>query len=207
MVGKPHLTMPETSQTPVAPDVFAILEMEPRPWLDPDDLKTRYRTLSEAQHPDRAGSQAAAGSADLTRAFQVLSSPAQRLRALLQREPDAPNWRTGQVPAEMVDLFMAISADLKIADDLIARLDQATTQLSRALLTPQILGSRQKLEAHLAKVRALQEEADTDLRALDDLWHTDRSQALKALPALYQKLSYLAKWRDQLRQRMATLIF
>lgn len=195
-------------------DPFQLLGIPRRPWLDPEEIRARFRELSETHHPDRAetapvedaGQRKDAGSAALSAATQQLSAVPRRLRLILESEPEAPGWRTGTVPEGLIELFMNIGQVTKTADALIAKLRKTGTQLGRAVLLKEIMQSRGQLEKLLQSVEEQLETLEIELREVDALWQEKRSQALQRLPSLYQRSSYLTKWREQLRERLARLI-
>jgi hypothetical protein len=196
-------------------DPFRLLGFPRRPWLDPEDVRARFRELSETHHPDRAmaapaedaGERKDADSAALSAAAQQLSSTPRRLRLILETEPEAPSRRTGTVPEGVIELFMSIGQTTKTADALIAKLQKTDTQLGRAVLLKEIMRTRADLEKLLENVEEQLEILETDLRRVDALWQEHPEDALTRLPSLYQRSSYLTKWREQLRERLARLIF
>lgn len=175
-------------------DAFAELGLPRAPLVDEDALARRFDALSHERHPDAGGD--AAAFARLAEARAILLSPARRLRHLLsllfpEEKLDGP------LSAALLDLFAALGPDIAASKDVLARKASAATALSRALLAPQEMALREKLEAR-AEILATRHTALQDEAAR---W--DGQPA--ALAALAREAAFLEKWQAQLRDALARL--
>ena len=175
-------------------DYFALLGEARRPWLDPENLKVKYFSLARERPAD----------AELNEAFRVLTDPKWRLHHLLIL--DGADLAAGRdVPPAVADLFWNTGKLLREIDRWLLRQAEATSALSRALLS----GERGKLEGRLRKVeRELAEAYRTELAQLRD-WNpasplapNDRAKLI----AHHDAISYLTRLRDQVREKQLRLI-
>jgi curved DNA-binding protein CbpA len=186
-------------------DLFALLGETPRPWLDPDALKTKYHRLTTEQHPDVAG--ATADFAEINRAYQTLSDPVLRLRHLLDLE-SAPLSRTQPVPDDIAAFFAPVAEARQAFDVFLKKYAAATSPLAKALLTTEQYAVQETLEETIAVLQEKQETLMAALRDADAHWEADHAAVLATLPIIWQSLGYLAKWLATLREalfRMAAL--
>ena len=204
---------------PGATGYFALFGEERRPWLDPDELKNKYQELTLLHHPDRQGSKereadspfdsAKGGTfpysfAQLTEAFRVLSDPKLRIEHLLKIE----GHQTGSdqsVPEEFVDWFSEIVGFLRSTNDLLQRAATARNALSKSLLRAEFLSCQKQGEDILARLTRSHREALEELSMLNDLWIKDRAAAIPRLTDLHQRLAYLTRWLEQMRERQFQL--
>ncbi len=170
-------------------DYFALLDEARRPWLDPEKLKEKYFGLARERPAD----------AELNEAFRVLSDPKLRLHHLLIL--DGADLATGRdVPPAVAELFWNTGILLREIDHWLLKETEATSALSRALLS----GERAKLEDRLRKVeRELAEAYETELAQLRD-WNpasplspNDRAKLI----AHHDSISYLTRLRDQVKEK------
>lgn len=90
-------------------DAFALLQLPRRPWLDAGEVRAAFQRLAATTHPDRFGSTTAF--VELTRAYETLRDPAQRLRHFLALEQ--PGLGAGEMPADLVEWFPGVAHALK----------------------------------------------------------------------------------------------
>src|SRR4051794_20311166 len=97
-------------------DYFALLDEPRRPWIEPDQIRSKFLTLSAQVHPDRvhgadeATRQAAqARYAELNAAYNCLREPRDRLRHLLELELGAKPKDVQGVPPDLMALLMEVS--------------------------------------------------------------------------------------------------
>jgi curved DNA-binding protein CbpA len=186
-------------------DYFALLQQPRKPWLDPGALKHAYQELTLAAHPDRTRrNDPDLDFTAITDGFRVLSDPKLRLQHLLKLEGE----ETGSdqsVPDEFIGLFSEIGDCLNTTDRLLERSAKAENALSKSLLRTEILSRQQRGEEVLQKLTLLHEEVLRDLRALNDVWANDPAEAIAPLRDIHQRLAYLTRWIDQLRERQFRL--
>ena len=186
-------------------DYFAVLHQPRRPWLDPDELKQKYQELTLANHPDRTRSTGPGPDfAAITEGYRVLSDDRLRIQHLLKIE--GQTIESGQtVPGEFIDLFTEIGDFVRTTDDLLERSAKTQNALGKSLLRAEILGGQKRGEEILSKLTRLHDEALHELRSLNDLWTNDQGRALAKLSELHQRLAYLTRWIEQVRERQFRL--
>ena len=177
-------------------DHFAAFDLPRSPWRDADELKERFHRLSAQRHPDAPGGSGVAFS-QLNAAWQILREPASRLRHYLELEhPDALA-AAGQTPAELADLFMDIAAFRQDAQRFATRHAATTSPLTRALLEPERIALRARLESLAAEIATRIEAITVRLR--------NEMPAPEALARLLASLVFLGKWSPQLAEARLTL--
>jgi DnaJ-class molecular chaperone len=186
-------------------DYFALLQQPRKPWLDPDELKQKYQELTLAAHPDRARSDdTGLDFATITEGYRVLRDDRLRIQHLLKLEGHAAG--SGQaVPGELIDLFPEIGDFIGATDNLLERSANAQNALSKSLLRSEILQKQKLGETILQKLTQWHEEALRDLRSLNDIWANDSAKAVAQLNDLQQRLAYLTRWIEQVRERQFRL--
>ena len=119
-------------------DYFALLGEARRPWLEPENLKSKFLTLSSEVHPDRVhGARETDKKAaqehytSLNAAYNALREPRTRLAHLLELERGAKPEAVQIVPNGLMDLFGKIGAVLRRADGLMAEKNAATSPMVR----------------------------------------------------------------------------
>ena len=188
-------------------DFFALFGEQRRPWLDPEGVKETFHRLSRTEHPDQQEVGGEGDFAKLNQAQAVLRDPKLRLRHLLELEhPEVKLSGPSGVPAGLADLFVAVHGLLREADAVLAKKAAATSALAKALLAREEFATREKVEATLGRVDALQANATAELQAFDAQWLDARpSGAAATLHEFYQRFAYLSRWLEQLRERLFQL--
>lgn len=184
-------------------DYFLLLGQPRRPWLDPEELKEKFHSLTAVHHPDLAKADAIDFTL-LNAAYNVLRDPRSRLSHLLELEGHRPATHS-QVPADLSDQFMAIGALLYRAKQLENQITAASSPLAAALLAPAKFELLEELENALG-LQTQQQVASLELlQQIDAEWETQRP--LGALAVLAERLAYIKRWEDQLRETISRLAF
>ena len=202
-------------------DAFAVLSEPRRPWVDLDRLKARFREMSSPLHPDRFQSaspeeqaSASARYAELNSAFNQLRDSRERLPLLLQLESGAPPRDIQRIPPGTMDLFVEIGQACRDCDAFLPRLTAATSPMLKLQVMREGLEWADRLQALQGKVRAKQDELETELRQMNAVWEqapeigsAGRAAALplERLEQIYRSLSYVARWTEQLQERIVQL--
>ena len=186
-------------------DYFALLQQPRQPWLEPEQLKQKYQQLTLAAHPDRARSdESALDFATITEGYRVLRDPKLRLQHLLKLEGHEVSG--GQsVPDEFIEIFSQIGTLVRTSDNLLERSANAQNALSKSLLRAEILDGQRQTQEALTKLERLQEDILEETRSLNKTWTNESATALPKLSDLQQRLAYLARWIDQVRERQFRL--
>lgn len=177
-------------------DAFEVLQLPRHSWLDEERVREQFQKLAAEAHPD-GGHGSESRFVALNEAWQILRSPTARLRHYLEltspgvlasREPAAPT---------NADLFMEIAEAQQRATAVAAKLADAKSPLSRAVLEPERLTSRQQLEA--LHVKVAEETALLHGRI------KDANATAAELGNVLKQLVFLEKWSAQLRERLVGL--
>jgi len=177
-------------------DHFAVLGIPRAAWLDPEELKERFHRLSAQRHPDAAGGTAQAFT-DLNDAWQTLRDPAKCLRHYLELEHPESLAGTAQTPPELAGLFMDIAASRQSAQKLGTKLAEATSPLTRALLEPERIAQRARLDSLNANVVARTAQITAAVRA--------GTLTPEQLATSLASLVFLGKWTAQLGEMRLVL--
>ena len=202
-------------------DFFALLDEPRRPWLDADALKAKFLARSALVHPDRVhqapvAERAAAGEryAELNAAYNCLRDPTERLWHLLELELGAKPVGIHRVPAEITESFFAVGQLCKEADAFLAQNATVTSPILKVQIFERAQEWIEKLNAMTRKINSRREELLQELAAMNPAWESastanaDRAKLpLERLEEIYRLLSYLARWSEQLQERIVQLSF
>ena len=177
-------------------DHFAAFDLPRAPWLDAEELKERFHRLSAQRHPDAPGGSGVAFE-QLNAAWQILREPAARLRHYLELEHPGALIANAQPPAELADLFMDIAAFRQDAQRFATRKAAATSPLTRALIEPERVALRGRLESLAAGIAARLDAITIRLRK--------EAPTPEELAHLLTSLVFLGKWAPQLSESQLAL--
>jgi len=204
-------------------DNFALLN-EPRlPWIDPDLLKQRFLPLSAPFHPDRVhgGSEAEKLSAnqryaELNSAYNCLREPKERLLHLLELESGANPSDIQKIPPGTMDLFVEVGQTCRDADAFLAEKSKVTSPLLKVQMFERGHEWTDKLNGLQQKINAKREALSAELREMNSTWQKapsigspERASALplERLEQVYRTFSYIARWSEQIQERVVQLSF
>jgi curved DNA-binding protein CbpA len=193
-------------------DYFAVLRFSRRPWLDPEKLKEEYQRLTLEYHPDtKVGRSAPPGRdpspptfAEVNEAYRVLSNPKLRLQHLLSLETSTQA-DTITVPEELMEPFMLTFSLTRDADKLLQKLRAATAALSKSLLRSEVAALQERSNQLLKDLQNSYDLAIEKLRQLDEVWTSNKTEAIEQLGILSRRFAYLERWLEQLRERQFQL--
>jgi curved DNA-binding protein CbpA len=197
-------------------DYFALLDEPRRPWLDNDSLKQKFLALSAALHPDKihsaAGPEKSAAAkkfAELNAAYSCLSAPKLRLLHLLELELGAKPNDIRQIPDSLADLFTAVAAVCRNADQFLAEKKQAVSPLLQVQFFERGQEWVGQLNALQKKLAGFYDPLLVELKSLDSKWMAGDSQIrrglLNELENLYRLFSYFNRWSAQIQERIVQL--
>ena len=204
-------------------DNFALLD-EPRlPWIDPDSLKQKFFPLSAPFHPDRVhgGTDAEKLSAnqryaELNAAYNCLREPKERLLHLLELELGKKPGDIQKIPPGTMDLFVEVGQTCREVDTFLAEKATVTSPLLKVQLFERGQEWSDQLNALQQKINLKRDELSTELRAMNLIWENapkiespDRIVALplERLEQIYRVFSYIARWSEQIQERVVQLSF
>lgn len=204
------------------PDSFAILSQQRRPWVDPDSLKELFLERSALSHPDRfheAGESEKTVAHErytaLNTAFTLLKEPRDRLLHLYELEAEAKPKDIQKIPPGTMDLFVEIGQACRDVDAFLAQKAQPASPLVKVQRFQQGHQWVQTLQRLQSSVTAKRDEVFNELKTLNTVWEqadsipqSERKHRLPLdrLEQLYRTLSYVARWTEQIQQRISDLI-
>ena len=191
-------------------DYFALLGEPRRPWLDEDELKSKFFALSTSVHPDRAHSlpkkekkAAHERYTELNAAYNCLREPKERLRHLVELCRGTKAAHVQQVPSTLVEIFFEIGKVCREADEFLKRKASVTSPLLLVNLFEEGQALSERLMNLRQDVASRQEQFVAELKQLNGNWE----QNLDRLQEIQQTLSYLHRWSAQLQERIVQLSF
>ncbi|MEO5802406.1 MAG: hypothetical protein ABIR24_02665 [Verrucomicrobiota bacterium] len=204
-------------------DNFHLLN-EPRlPWIDPDSLKQKFFPLSASFHPDRVhgGTDAEKLSAnhryaELNAAYNCLREPKERLLHLLELELGKKPSDIQKIPPGTMDLFVEVGQTCRDADAFLVEKSKVTSPLLKVQLFERGQEWTDKLNALQQKINLKRDELSNELRELNSVWQSappigspNRAAALpmERLEQIYRIYSYIARWSEQIQERVVQLSF
>ena len=204
-------------------DDFALLDEPRRPWIDAELLKSKFLRLSTAVHPDRfhaatedekrARNQQFAA---LNSAYTRLREPRERLGCLLELELGAKPKDVQRIPPGTMDLFMEVGQLCRDTDAFLAAKTQTTSPMLKVRLFEQGLEWTEKLNALQRKINAKRDALNEELKSLNTAWESapavGSAERVPALPLerleqIYRIFSYVARWTEQIQERVVQLSF
>jgi len=183
-------------------DPFALLGEPRRPLPDETRLKARYHELTAQHHPDVATQEGDFSRINL--AYQTLSDPRARLRALLELEGAAPAARHQAVPEAIATLFPVMSENRRKLDAFLRQRATAASALARAMLLDEGYRLAEESEQWLATLEAERNRWLETIAACDTGWERGE-RPLAPLAEVVQALGYLDKWIAQIREGLLRL--
>ena len=204
-------------------DHFALFGEARRPWLDPEELKNRFLNLTAAVHPDRVHhcgpaerEEAQRRFTEFNAAYQCLREPRERLRHLLELERGSQPAEVQEISPAAAAVFGEIGGLTRECDGFLGTRAQATSPLLKVELFEKGMALRERLSALLRDLDARLERLTEQMKMLNLAWETappvgspTRAAVLPCsrLEHLYREYSYLARWSQQLRERLVRLSF
>ncbi len=204
-------------------DHFAALDHPRLPWVDLDALKSRFLELSAQAHPDRIHTASEEDRAAATRryaelnvSYNCLRDAKARVLHLLELELGAPPPNLKDIPPDTMDLFVEVGQCCGEADRIIAARAKASSPLLQVdLLEPAITWSgkstalRGRIELRRVKLLAELKEMNAAWKCAPPPGSPARAAALplRRLEEMGRDLSYLARWSEQLQERITQLSF
>jgi hypothetical protein len=202
-------------------DAFALLSEPRRPWLDPEALKQKFRSLSNDAHPDRVHSaseaekqQATARYAELNAAHNTLREPRDRLLHLLELERGAKPRDVQRIPPGTMDLFVEVGQLCRDVDAFLPQRANVTSPLLKVQMFEKAMEWTDKLQALQQRINAKRDELTMELQQLNAVWESappigspERAAALplERLEEIYRVFSYIARWSEQIQERNVQL--
>jgi curved DNA-binding protein CbpA len=187
-------------------DHFARLGVQRSPWLDPEELKRRFLTLSAEAHPDKAGADKRGAESDfqaVNDAYNTLRAMRPRLLHLLELEGAPKASHVEELPTAAVELFTPIAEITKRADSLLKQKAAANSPMLKVQLFQKALECVEAIQQTQQDLQARISHIETDLRDLGPNWKGSLPRLQQAATAL----GFFDRWNAQLQERAAALTF
>ena len=204
-------------------DFFALLNEPRRPWINPDSLKEKFLALSGNLHPDRVHNasepekqEAGRRYAELNSAFITLADPKTRLQHLLELERGGSLPKIQAVPSNLMDDFMRFGELLRQIDRFLMERDQVTSPMVKVQMFARGQEWTDTISDWRKFLNEVRDKLLVRLEAMNPPWDsapaTGSPERITTLPiaeleAIYQVFGFLAKWQNELRERMVRLAF
>lgn len=185
------------------PNAFALLGLPRIAALSDEALQQAWLAASRSAHPDQPGGDAARA-AEINSAYETLQAPEKRLKHLLELH-DVP-WRTVPIDEGMMALFSQLGPVLQSVAAFLKRRQGATSALAKALLAPDEMRLRERLEELGTRLDAERTALLEGLPALDERLGGGDATALGELQILQARLAYFGKWQGQVREGLLSLM-
>jgi curved DNA-binding protein CbpA len=199
-------------------DYFALLDEPRRPWLDAEQLKTKFLALSTEAHPDkmqtatRADRESATRRfAELNAAFNCLQDTKERLRHLLNLELGSKTKDAMEVPSDLADLFIEIAGVQREANAFLAEAAKVQSPLLRVQMFERAQDWTERLRVVQSKVGDLQAGLLQELQALNVEWLRSendpvlRGVLLQQVEQIHQRFSFYNRWGAQIQETLVQL--
>jgi len=173
---------------------FEILEVPFQVTVDLDTLKKNYQQKAKVHHPDQGGNEEIFQ--NLTKAYNTLATPHERLKYLLKIKKVEFSPR-GTVSDSVMDCFMPIGELSQNVTNHLKAAKEASSALTKALLSPRTMELQSDVESWIEKVEELETSAMEHAPTLDF--------SSSELQTVARDLAFLSKWRAELREKYAQL--
>ena len=180
-------------------DYFALFQETRRPWLDAELLKDKLHKLSAEHHPD-VTKDSSVDFTELNAAYRMLHDPKTRIRHLLELEFPGTLTNNLQIPADISRLFETMARERHSVGVFLEKQAELKTPLEIALMAAEKLELLTVLEKLLVLLNQKHEAILTQIKFMDAVWEEDKASSQSALLDIYQSISYVGKWIDQVRE-------
>jgi len=204
-------------------DNFALLQEPRQPWLDPDSLKAGFLRLAAQLHPDKthqAGAEEKTAAneryAEINAAYHCLLEPRDRLLHLLELESGAKPKDVQSIPPGAMDLLVEIGQACRETDLFLATRAKTESPLLKAQMFETGMAWTDKLNQLRQRIDSRRGELLDELKSMNAIWNAapppgsaGRAAALplERLEQMYRVLSYMARWAEQIQERLVRLSF
>jgi DnaJ-domain-containing protein 1 len=191
---------------------FARLGFDPRPWLDPELLKSRFLELSATIHPDKAAAENKAASEhdfqDLNTAYNTLRNTRSRLLHLLAISGVPKSEHVQNVPPAALQYFSAVAEATNRADALIKRKAAAASPMLKVQLMEEALPQIDAVQSLQQQLQQNITSIEENLKQINKTWqHPPAPATLAQLSESAAALGFFERWTAQLQERVGALTF
>lgn len=204
-------------------DNFALLDEPRHPWLDVELLKKKFLQFSGEVHPDKVHNANEAAKiaankryADLNAAYNILRDPKERLLHLLEVELGEKPKDIQRIPPGTMDLFVEVGQTCRDVDAFLAEKSKVTSPLLKVQMFEKGMDWTESLNQLQSKINAKRDELSAELKEMNSIWtaapavgspERSNSLPLERLEQIYRVFSYVARWTEQIQERVVQLAF
>jgi DnaJ-domain-containing protein 1 len=191
---------------------FARFGLEPRPWVDSEELKQNFLRLSTGAHPDKAQPSEKASSErefkELNQSYNVLRNTRARLLHLLELSGLPKQEHVQDVPLPALELFPVVATATRRADGLIMEKAAAASPMLKVQWMERGMEEIEALQRLQGRIGESIQQIESSVRELDGAWSVSAAgPALKQLSEAASTLGFLERWKAQLQERIGALTF
>ena len=181
-------------------DFFALFAQPRQPWLEADVLKQKHHELTRRAHPDLHGSASSEKFGEINEAYRILSDPKQRLEHLmaLEKAPIPPRDQT--LAGDLQEYFLRIATLRQQVQRLFAEMGEISSAIKLSLVKNELLQLQKQTHQLLEELNHSYDSCISQLRELNEVWKQSRTEAMPSLHAMRDRMSYLSRWLDQLKE-------
>lgn len=181
-------------------DFFALFAQPRQPWLDADVLKQQHHELTRRAHPDLHGGATSGRFEEINEAYRILSDPKQRIEHLvaLENAPIPPRDQT--LAADLQEYFLRIATLRQQVQHLFTEMGEISSAIKLSLVKNEFLQLQKQTQQLLEELNRSYDGCVSELRELNEVWKQNRNEAMASLHTLRDRMSYLARWLDQLKE-------
>ena len=187
--------------SPSTVDYFAVLGLSRQLSLSADAVRERFQELSRSVHPDAEGGSEEAY-ATLVAGEAVLRDRARRMIHWMALHGVTHNPRAVEPSAWVSETFGIVAERVKVAAELVAKGEAATSALGRAVVDREKVMLADSVKDLLDGLRGRAVALDDRLTELDAGDEVD----IDEISRLAVDAGFVQRWIDQLRSTVATLV-
>ena len=217
-------TQPPDARPEQVGNFFEVLGLERLPWLDEEDLKHRFHSMSATIHPDKVHN--AAGEIRdkaeqrfilLNAAYQELKDPRRRLRYFLELETGRNLSEISEVPESLTDWFQRVHRVLDRFKKVSVKNGLAASNLEKVQKMKALLDLQSEIQDLATALNNRIQELNRGIIEVSNEWGPliqealqtsdpdPRTSRLRTLLSVYYELTYLQRWLGQVQQKAAEL--
>ena len=144
---------------------------------------------------------------ELNAAKRMLEDPVQRLKHLLELE--APELMGSMHPVarspEIEEQFMVVATLLREIAAFCSQQSASISALQKAVLKAENSTFRRDVERALSRLDHEWKRCESQIQALDCVWERRTPEMLRELALIQREMTFLQKWRAQLREARVQL--
>lgn len=179
-------------------DFFALLDQPRQPWLDEEVLEKVFHQRARSSHPDANSGASGSEFVQLNEAFAVLRNPKSRLQHLLALE-GATSIEPAIAP-DFIELFASATEIAARARKESVRGTSEESAITRSMSEIRRRKLRHELATMIEKLEAEEAKTRNELRALNEMWTSDRTAAVSEAGKLQQRFAFSTRWLSTLRE-------